>query len=192
MNSHTLTAIIGSIRIRLPLTERTVVVSHGRKETREDYDDMISRQLDSPLDYPPFVQGILEDDRVTIAVEDGIPDGENVVVAVVQYLVSRGIEPSRLTLVLGTTAEARVQHIRQRLTDLSLTEISVVLHDPNSIDTHAYVAASETADAIYVQRELVDADVTIPIYCARINMKTSARKQAGWLAFTLPLRSCHR
>jgi len=167
MNSHTLTAIIGSIRIRLPLTERTVVVSHGRKETREDYDDMISRQLDSPLDYPPFVQGILEDDRVTIAVEDGIPDGENVVVAVVQYLVSHGIEPSRLTLVLGTTAEARVQHIRQRLTDLSLTEISVVLHDPNSIDTHAYVAASETADAIYVQRELVDADVTIPIYCAR-------------------------
>lgn len=167
MNSDTLTAMIGSIHIELQFAENAVIVAHGRKDTRDDYETMIAQQLDSPIDYPPFVQGILEDDRITIAVEDGIPDGENVIVAVVKYLLTHGLAPSRFTIVLGTTSEARVQNIRQRLAGLHPSEIVVVSHDPNNIESHAYVAASETADAIYVQRELVDADVTIPIYCAR-------------------------
>jgi hypothetical protein len=48
-----------------------------------------------------------------------------------------------------------------------MNAIRIVGHDPQDHENHAYIAASESADPIYVHRELIDADVVLPIYCLR-------------------------
>ncbi|MFM8399963.1 MAG: hypothetical protein ACKOAH_19220, partial [Pirellula sp.] len=40
----------------------------------------------------------------------------------------------------------------------------VVCHDPDDPKTLEYIAASEQGEAIYLQRDLVEADFVIPVY----------------------------
>jgi nickel-dependent lactate racemase len=49
-------------------------------------------------------------------------------------------------------------------------EVAVELHDLDDPTKVAYVAANEASDPIYLNRSLVDADLVIPITCARPRM----------------------
>jgi len=168
MTEDVLVANAGNLEIRLRLAPKVRIVSHGRKESKTRYAQMLQDTLENPIDFPSLMLAILEDDQIAIALEEGVPDGERIAAYLIEYLLQHGTRSENICLILAgrdgrsqKLAEAAIRH-------LSLPAIRIVCHDPNEIDSHAYVAASETADAIYVQRELVDADVVMPIYCARI------------------------
>ncbi|MFN8742898.1 MAG: lactate racemase domain-containing protein [Pirellula sp.] len=156
----------GEIRAELHLNGDIEIVTHGRRDSQANYYELISEQLDAPISYPPVMHGILEGDTIAIAIEDDVPDGTAVVMATAEYLCNHGVSPELISIVVGSGRSSQVAEIVNQFS-LKHPEIRVVIHDPKQQDSHAYVAASDSADPIYVQRELIDADVTIPIYCVR-------------------------
>ncbi len=156
----------GEIRAELHLNREIELVTHGRRDSHANYDKLVSEQLDSPIDYPPIMDGILEGDIIAIALEDDVPDGTAIALATATYLCQHGVSPEQISIVVGTGRSSQVAEIVQQF-HLRYPEIRVIIHDPKHQESHAYVAASDSADPIYVQRELIDADVTIPIYCVR-------------------------
>lgn len=156
----------GDIRAELHLNCDVDMFTHGRSDSHANYDELIAKQLDAPIDYPPVMNGILEGDTIAIALEDDLPDGTAVAIATVDYLCNHGVSAEQITIVIGSGRSSQVVEVVNRFR-LNHPEVRVVIHDPKQQDSHAYIAASDTADPIYVQRELIDADVTIPIYCLR-------------------------
>jgi nickel-dependent lactate racemase len=156
----------GEIQAELHLDCEVEIFTHGRSDRHANYDELIAKQLDAPIDYPPVMDGILEGDTITIALEDDVPDGTSVAMATADYLCNRGVSPEQISIVVGSGRSSQVAEIVNQFR-LKHPEIRVVIHDPKQQDSHAYIAASDSADPIYVQRELIDADVTIPIYCLR-------------------------
>lgn len=156
----------GEIRAELHLNREIELVTHGRRDSHSNYLDLVSEQLDAPIDYPPIMDGILDGDKIAIALEDDVPDGTAIALSVVEYLQQRDIAPNQISVVIGSGRSSQVAEIVQQFS-ANHPDIRVIIHDPKHQESHAYVAASDSADPIYVQRELIDADVTIPIYCLR-------------------------
>jgi nickel-dependent lactate racemase len=178
MEETSLRVASGGIRAELHFHSEVKLVTHGRSESRSNYSELIREQLDAPIGYPPFMSGLLEEDKVAIALEDDVPDGAAVVEAAIDYLCERGVKAERISLVLGSGRSSQVLEIVERFR-LSYPGLRVVVHDPKDQESHAYVAASDSADPIYVQRELVEADVTIPIYCLRTSECPNASDMFG-------------
>ncbi len=156
----------GEIRAELHLSREIELVTHGRRDSHSNYLELITEQLDAPIDYPPIMDGVLDGDIIAIALEDDVPDGTAIALSVVEYLLQRDVAPSQISVVVGSGRSSQVAEIVQQFS-AKHPEIRVIIHDPKHQESHAYVAASDSADPIYVQRELIDADVTIPIYCLR-------------------------
>lgn len=167
MNKRTIQSNVGSLQITLPISEHAVEWSHGRASSRDDYRAMLTEQLESPIDFPPLMLAIIPDDRIAIALEEGVPDGIEIACELIRYLVDHGCPNDKLTWVMGSKSPSFLRDAETALAAYGLSSIPIVLHDSQDQESHAYVAASETADPIYVQRELIDADVVLPIYCIR-------------------------
>lgn len=167
MNHRTLQSNVGSLLIKLSIPENAVEWSHGRASSRSDYRRMLQEQLESPIDFPPLMLAIIPDDHIAIALEEGVPDGIEIACELIRYLVEHGCANEKLTWVLGSKSTSFLRSAEEALAAFGLSSIPIVLHDSQDQESHAYVAASETADPIYVQRELIDADVVLPIYCIR-------------------------
>lgn len=156
----------GEIRAELHLSREIELITHGRRDSHSNYLELITEQLNAPIDYPPIMDGVLDGDKIAIALEDDVPDGTAIALSVVEYLLQRDVAPSQISVVVGSGRSSQVAEIVQHFSTKH-PEIRVIIHDPKHQESHAYVAASDSADPIYVQRELIDADVTIPIYCLR-------------------------
>ncbi len=167
MSGSTIKSTIGNRSLQFAFPADVDVLGHGRKEARVDYKEMVAHQLDSPIDFPSIMQSILEDDQIAIALEDGVPDGMAIASEVILYLIEHGVAPENITWVIGSTHRRHLELAAKELHRRGGVEVKTLLHDPSLIESHAYVAASQSGDAIYVQRDLIDADVLIPIYCAR-------------------------
>src|SRR5690606_29237808 len=84
-----------------------------------------------------------------------------------------GTDPANLRIVVAardpqfaTDIKRGLEHTFER-SQFDPTAISVELHDADDPNAVAYVAANEDSDPIYVNRTLVDADVVLPLSCAR-------------------------
>lgn len=158
---------IGKHQFELPVMENVKVSQFEAETLAHKLSDIVDSQLSQPTDYPELMASIIDDDQIAIGLEDGVPEGPAVAAEVVGYLVKHGVAPERITLVIGSTHRARLDQVQSELQKRSIPDIRLLLHDASDHDSHAYVAASKSGDPIYVQRELIDADVSIPIYCIR-------------------------
>ncbi|XZE43864.1 lactate racemase domain-containing protein [Pirellulaceae bacterium SH467] len=160
-------ALAGSLKVTLPVSKNLLPWSHGRAASRNDYSSMIQEQLENPIDFPSLMLAVIPDDRIAIALEEGVPDGIAIACELIRYLLQHGCDSDRVCWVLGTTSPSIVDAARDAMAAHGIDGIRLVAHDPQDQENHAYIAASESADPIYVQRELIDADVVLPIYCIR-------------------------
>lgn len=124
--------------------------------------------LGEPIDYPPLIQCATPGDRVVLALERGVPQVAQVMAAIIDKLIDAGVDPDGIT-VLQTSTDLDPQGDDPcRLTRLPLRErITLLTHDPADRRQLAYLAASESGDAILISRTLHEADVVLPVGCVR-------------------------
>ncbi|MFO0014133.1 MAG: hypothetical protein ACK553_15475 [Planctomycetota bacterium] len=152
-----------SFELRLPETARDVTCAGY--PTDQSIQDLVLDAVSHPIAYPELGLAILEDDLVAIALEEGVPRGPEIVRALVAWLLGRGLQAPQITVVLPSAGSAPLRAMQKELNEWE--GLRIVQHLAKDTEQLEYVAAAETADAIYIQRDLVEAAVVLPIYCIR-------------------------
>lgn len=128
-----------------------------------DLEDAVSAALREPLEFPAVELAIVPGDRVVLAVDPSVPRMPEVVQEVLAYLQRSGVPTAQFTVVLAGHDQADLTSLARLLPD----DVGIELHDPDDQTKVAYVAANKEGEPIYMNRSIVDADVVIPIMCAR-------------------------
>jgi len=131
-----------------------------------DLRESIDAALSAPLDFAGLDQVIISGDVVALAVDPAVPSLPELVSGIAQWLVEHGTETSNIRIVLGSNC-GQVDSLNARLERLGLGSILVENHDPDDTKQLSYIAASQSAEPIYINRTLVDADVVLPVSCSR-------------------------
>ncbi len=155
--------------------------SAPRDDSLEAIRHLAEISLRTPLDYPAITDAILAGDHVALAVDPNVPRVAEVLAGVLDIL--KTCESGRVSIVLWpeasdgcleslvqrfqTVAPKEVESVDTASIDTAITAITVTRHAPRDRREMRYVAADADAEAIYLARDLVDADFTLPIVTAR-------------------------
>ena len=126
----------------------------------------IETAFSQPLDFVPLDQSVVPGDRIVFAVDSLLPQLCDVVTESLCWFAHHGVLASNMTVVLTPTSQALVESLKNRIGDSDCAAASVQVHDPDSAECVAYLAANDASDPIYINRTVVDADVVVPISCA--------------------------
>ncbi len=133
-----------------------------RESILGDLKQAVFGALSAPIEFPAVELAIVPGDRVVLAADPTVPRLDEVVAQVIAYFESHGVQAEQFSLVLAGHSKIDASTLSARLPSLS-----VEIHDADDTAKVAYVAANKQGEPIYMNRTLVDADVVIPIMCAR-------------------------
>jgi nickel-dependent lactate racemase len=139
-------------------------VGTPRGEPLDDARAAASAALHEPLDYPPLAQSTTPGDHVVVALDSSVPQAAEITAAVVQAVADAGVASDGITVLqtegnFGDPCRMVPASLRQR--------IKLLTHASTDRRQLAYLAASESGEAILVNRALHEADVVLPIGCLR-------------------------
>ncbi len=150
-------------KVRVPV-ERDFALCAGRTTPVAVGDPAAAAQraLESPLEYPPLADGVVPDDKLAIVVDESVPMAASVVRGVVAAAQAAGVETAAITVVaidedFGKTLRAEFGE-----------EVRVVIHDPEDPLNLALLGLNEKNERLLVNRSVFEADVVVPIGCARL------------------------
>ena len=160
---HEVTAMRGSVqfhdeRLELELPDEKLV---GLWDGPTGLDgeaavEAIRHALDQPLDFPPVRQAVVPGDRVAIALDASLGDVKPVLGVIVNLLQESGVEPGDVKVV---TATGHGADISGKLPP----GVSLEPHDDADRRRLAYLATTKAGRRIYLNRQITDADVVIPV-----------------------------
>ncbi|RMF37632.1 MAG: DUF2088 domain-containing protein [Planctomycetota bacterium] len=170
--------------IELSLSEHvrwTLSVEHARVRMFEpcappcpDLTTAVAQALGHPLDFPPFDQAVVPGDRLVLAVESCLPQIDALVPAIVDWFRQRGTPANNIGVVVAGVGQAHApavqERLEKRLQALVGSGVEVEVHDVDNPSRIAYVAANAQAEPIYINRAMIDADVVLPVLCARAEL----------------------
>ncbi len=121
----------------------------------------------SPIDFPPLASMCVPGDQVVLVVDPNLPSLSAVLGGVVEQLGSAGVEPDGITILQPARGlAAPVVDPRIGLATSLRQIVRWKRHDPDDTKSCGYLAASSSGERIYLARELLDADVVVPIFAA--------------------------
>jgi hypothetical protein len=141
-----------------------------------DIPQAVEQALGNPIEFPSVDLALVPGDRVAIAVHESLPQPEPVVMAIIDWLLSK--HPTS-DLAIRVVLAPGNEPLAQRLNDWIATRCPqsestsestpepthrVMCHDPEDQQNLEYIAATMQSEGIYLHRELVDADFVIPVY----------------------------
>lgn len=141
----------------------------------------VASALAAPLGFPPLCQAIVPGDRIVVALDHDVPQLPTLVAGITRTLLSAGAEPDDITLLLAHGAAGPSP--TSRLDAALARSIRLAQHDPGDQGGLAYLAASKEALPIYVNRQLFDADVIVPLGCLH---PRTALGYLGWAGGLFP------
>ncbi|PHQ31991.1 transcriptional regulator [Rhodopirellula bahusiensis] len=129
--------------------------------------------LQTPADFPTVVEAIVPGDHVALAVDPNVPRISDVLSGVLSLLGQANA--GKVSVVLWNEADdALVSRLQETLDEvqsgqatLKPMKVEVVRHEPHRRESLRYIVADENAEAVYLAKDLVDADFTLPILSAR-------------------------
>lgn len=163
--------------------------------------ELLRESISDPIEFPELALAILDEDLVAIALEEAVPQGFEIVAELIQWLLERPLRGEQITVVLSSADRHAIEQAREAIDRRSPGVggvVRIVQHAAASQDQLEYIAAAKSADPIYIQRDLVEAAVVLPIYCIRdpntlsasdpyamspafADAKTQQRWQLAWL-----------
>ncbi len=161
--------------VRLERQENTVAIENGtihvatpRGETPAlDAVSAVVRALADPLDFPPLAAATVPGDRVAIALDDNVPCAASVVDGAVQAFQNAGVDPDAIAIVTTDAESARL--CREGFGDDTANSPHFVVHDPENNANLCLVGVTKRGEPLLVNRTIFDADVVLPIGCARLD-----------------------
>jgi nickel-dependent lactate racemase len=118
--------------------------------------------LESPLKYPALAEGVVPGDQLAIALDEAVPDAANIVRGAIAAATAAGIAPGAITIV--ACDENFCKGLREEVGEA----VRVVVHDPDDPVNLALVGLNEKNERMLVNRSIFEADVVLPIGCARL------------------------
>jgi len=123
--------------------------------------------LAKPIEFPPLAAGIVPGDRVAIALGEAIPCVAEVVGGAVEALRFAGVDGKSISLV---SSDAKINQIcREAFSEGTSNGVQFVVHDPDDADNLCLVGLTKRREPLLINRTIFDADVVLPITCARLN-----------------------
>ncbi len=135
--------------------------------------------LAQPLHFPAISQSVFPGDRVAIALQFGLPHALEFLALLIAQLTNLSIEPDDIVVVINrelaeqfgfsktqieTACDPDSQDAPATLPKLvDGKQIHFQIHNPGNTSAVAYLGANEAGDPMYVNRQLVDADVILPV-----------------------------
>ena len=143
--------------------------SDGRTGAAEGWLEQLRARLRSPLGLPPLSESAFPGDTIVIVLDPETPQAEGIALEVLRELRSAGPEAGDVSILLapGATTEF-VDRLRASAAQVVGESLAVIRHDPSDRKQLGYLAADKDANPIYVSRELLEADVVVPIGVARV------------------------
>lgn len=117
----------------------------------------VRQALEQPRNFPPLRRALTPDDRVAIIVDEQLPQLGVCLGEILTYLSESGIDPSAVTLV---SPRGSKQGWIDDLPD-SLHAARTEVHDPSNRRSLCYLASTRGGRRIYLNRTVVEADVSI-------------------------------
>jgi nickel-dependent lactate racemase len=114
--------------------------------------------LEAPHGYPPLRRALTPGDRVTVVVDEQLPQLPRLLVPVLEHVVAAGVAPEALTLLCPPSASR--QPWLDELPD-ELEEVQLEVHDPADRKRLSYLATMAGGRRLYLNRTLVDADQVV-------------------------------
>ncbi len=157
-----------------------------------EFSQTIVSALEQPLGYPPVKEWMFPGDKVAIVLQASLLRPVEVAGVALEYCQANGIEMDDVLLVVlpataarfGIGADQLVQTEAQVANGEPPATLPVTVtgktvhchvHDQRNPFGLAYLAANEAGDPVHVNRELVDADVVLPIGCPTSGCGTEIR-----------------
>ena len=129
--------------------------------TPGDPRELARRAVESPFGVAAQLrQAVTPDDRVAIVLDEGIPDAVAVLTVVMEHLVSAGIAPAAVTIVVppGGGTGTWLDDLPDELSDVKLE-----VHDTEDRKKLAYLATTSTERRIYLNRSVVEAEFVVVV-----------------------------
>ena len=145
--------------------ERLIAVCapHGeRASAQTSVEAAVRAALAEPLKYPTLKQAVIEGDKVTIALDRGVPHAAEIVRAIADELLAAQISADDITVL---QSEQTLPGESFRLSDGR--SIHVQLHSPTDRDKLSYLTNTRSGRPIYLNRLVADAEMVIPVGCYR-------------------------
>jgi nickel-dependent lactate racemase len=123
--------------------------------------------LEEPIEFPPLSAGIVPGDRVAIAVDDAIPCVADVVRGAIKAFENAGVESDAISVVASDSTTDQI--CRDACAAEESRGVKFVVHDPEDEQNLCIAGVTKRGVPVLVNRVLFDADVVLPIGCARLN-----------------------
>jgi nickel-dependent lactate racemase len=120
--------------------------------------DAVRAALESPHGYPPLRRALTPGDRVTVVVDEQLPQLPRLLVPLLEHVVAAGVAPEALTLLCPPSASR--QPWLDELPE-ALEEVQLEVHDPADRKRLSYLATTAGGRRLYLNRTLVDADQAV-------------------------------
>jgi nickel-dependent lactate racemase len=140
---------------------------HGRQSSLLDPALATARALAEPLGFPPLAAAVVPGDHVAIVVDTAVPCAAAVVRGVVDELHRSGINDDAISIV--TTYAEFGQRCRDELENAAGSAIHSVTHDPHDETNLCFLGLPKKREPLLVNRTIYDADIVLPIGCARLD-----------------------
>jgi nickel-dependent lactate racemase len=135
-----------------------------------DVQTATAEALAAPIDFPPLRMAVVAGDKIVLALEPGVPRAPAIVAAVVDAVMQGGASAEDITILqTQDDPQAAASDPRGELPDGYRRKVRVATHHPGERKDLSYLGADEHDEPIYVSRHLFDADVVVPIGCARVD-----------------------
>jgi len=150
--------------IELPDDTPVVVLQAPRGHAVDDVRKALIDAVHQPLDFPPLTKAVVAGDAVTLVIGPRVPRAEAIVAALVEVLLAAGVAAGDITILCEPlrTGQAGSDPLAG-LSPQVRTSVRLLRHDSESRDELAYLAASQSGEAIYFNRAICDADVVVPV-----------------------------
>jgi hypothetical protein len=130
-----------------------------------DLADAAYQALNAPLNYPPLAAGVVPGDHLAIAVDETVPQLVSILSGVIDAAEEAGIERHAISVILGD--DRLLASLREELGNGEAGP-QFVIHDPDDEQDLCLVARTESDEQLYVNRAIFEADIVLPIGCARL------------------------
>jgi nickel-dependent lactate racemase len=126
--------------------------------------------LAAPLEFPPLRLAVVPGDKIVLALEPGVPQAPAIIAAVIEELQQGGATAEDVAILLAEgDPQFAGKDIRTELPAAYRRQVRLATHHPGAREDLSYLGADEQDQPIYMNRLIFDADVVVPIGCARLD-----------------------